>query len=435
MESGHVFLIALVSILCLALSAAAQGQLVGWATENGGTTGGEGGTTVTVTNVTDLRNALNSSSPTIVQVDGIVDVGSTGISYKSNKTLVGLGASSGWTGRIQFSGCHNFIVRNLNVSSPVMENSDGISVLGGSENFWVDHCSFGDCTDGQLDITQGASYVTVSWCKFNYPTQVDHCFSSLVGAGDTVYTDRGRLLVTYHHNFWTTGCDERMPRVRFGRVHVFNNYYYIPGHLGSCIKSTVEAQLLVENNYFENCRGPYQAENGGFLKAIGNVLDGTYGPLTGGSDDVFSPPYDYTLEPPASARSNILAGAGAGGSTLPPGADSTPPSPDPMGWAVEPQASGAYSIEMTASAATDLCGVQYYFANLTDPTHDSGWQDGAGYTDTALSPTTSYTYAVKARDKSVSHNETAESPSRSATTTAAPPPPGAAADPRVWLLY
>jgi YHS domain-containing protein len=97
-------------------------------------------------------------------------------------------------------------------------------------------------------------------------------------------------------------------------------------------------------------------------------------------------------------------------------ADTTPPSPDPMTWAIEPNATGTTSIAMTATTATDPCGVEYYFANTTIADHNSGWQAEPNYTDTGLSPSTSYTYTVKARDLSENHNETADSTPVSATT-------------------
>jgi hypothetical protein len=55
--------------------------------------------------------------------------------------------------------------------------------------------------------------------------------------------------------------------------------------------------------------------------------------------------------------------------------DGTPPTPDPMTWVTEPYTTGPNSIAMVATTASDPNGVQYYFANLTDPNHDSGWQD------------------------------------------------------------
>ena len=52
-------------------------------------------------------------------------------------------------------------------------------------------------------------------------------------------------------------------------------------------------------------------------------------------------------------------------------------------------------------------GVEYYFDCLTAGGHDSGWQDSTNYTDIELIANTTYTYQVKARDKSSSRNETA----------------------------
>ncbi|MHC4865965.1 MAG: exo-alpha-sialidase [Planctomycetota bacterium] len=99
--------------------------------------------------------------------------------------------------------------------------------------------------------------------------------------------------------------------------------------------------------------------------------------------------------------------------------DLTPPSPDPMTWAVEPNAVGATSISMTATTATDASGVEYYFDCTAGGGNDSGWQDSTGYTDTGLTPSTQYTYRVQARDKSGNQNTTGWSSELSATTQAA----------------
>ncbi|MCX5632678.1 MAG: hypothetical protein NTW93_03250 [Phycisphaerae bacterium] len=107
--------------------------------------------------------------------------------------------------------------------------------------------------------------------------------------------------------------------------------------------------------------------------------------------------------PPASATTNA-----------PP--DTNAPSPNPMTWAIEPNATSGSSITMTATIATDISGIEYYFANTTITDHNSGWQAEPNYTDTDLSPSTSYTYTVKARDLSENHNETGWSPDANATT-------------------
>ena len=97
-------------------------------------------------------------------------------------------------------------------------------------------------------------------------------------------------------------------------------------------------------------------------------------------------------------------------------ADDESPTPDPMTWAIEPNATGIDTITMTATTATDISGVEYFFANITDPNHNSAWQDSTTYTDTGLVNNTQYTYAVIARDKSIGQNETDWSSQASATT-------------------
>jgi YHS domain-containing protein len=96
--------------------------------------------------------------------------------------------------------------------------------------------------------------------------------------------------------------------------------------------------------------------------------------------------------------------------------DTTPPEPNQMTFDVAPHALGIDSIAMVATTATDIDGVEYYFANITDPNHDSSWQNNTDYTDTGLTNNTPYSYSVIARDKSSSQNETAWSDEANATT-------------------
>lgn len=98
--------------------------------------------------------------------------------------------------------------------------------------------------------------------------------------------------------------------------------------------------------------------------------------------------------------------------------DNTPPSPDPMTWASPPApVEDSYDkIIMSATAANDVSGVEYYFANITDPSHDSYWQGSNTYIDTNLVNDANYTYQVKARDRSPNYNETLFSDQASAKT-------------------
>jgi hypothetical protein len=98
--------------------------------------------------------------------------------------------------------------------------------------------------------------------------------------------------------------------------------------------------------------------------------------------------------------------------------DTAAPTPDPMSFDVMPVAASIFQITMTAATASDVNGVEYYFTETSGNMggSDSGWQESPVYTDGGLTPGTSYTYTVKARDKSLANNETAASAPASAST-------------------
>jgi pectate lyase len=288
-------------------------SLLGFATVNGTVTGGSGGTTQTVTTATAFRNAVGTTSPGVVQVAGTIDLAGSA-TVRARKTIVGLGADAAIVGTLNISGTavSNVIVRNLTISSPA---GDGITIINGAHHIWVDHCTFFDCSDGQLDITQQADFVTVSWCKFNYTTNSGHNFSMLIGSSDDSIADRGKLNVTLHHNWWSTLAIERMPRVRFGDVHTFNNYFNAPGN-NYCIRATLESEILIENNYFQNVDEPWTlfvtTSTNGLMHASGNVLVNCTSTNTPATDLVFSPPYVYSLRPALQVPEVVTNYAGVG---------------------------------------------------------------------------------------------------------------------------
>jgi len=100
--------------------------------------------------------------------------------------------------------------------------------------------------------------------------------------------------------------------------------------------------------------------------------------------------------------------------------DTTAPSPNPMTFAAPFTVLGENSIAMTATTASDINGVEYYFEETSGNTggSDSGWQDSPTYVNNGLQPETTYTYRVRARDKSPAQNATEWSAEVSATTEA-----------------
>lgn len=96
--------------------------------------------------------------------------------------------------------------------------------------------------------------------------------------------------------------------------------------------------------------------------------------------------------------------------------DDKPPTPNPMSFASAPAAVSSTSVTMTAAAASDPSGVEYYFQETTgNPGGTSSvWQSSPTYTDNGLMPGVLYTYTVKARDASSNQNATASSAPASA---------------------
>jgi pectate lyase len=151
---------------------------------------------------------------------------------------------------------------------------------------------------------------------FRYEDQTSHRFSNLIGHSDNnAAEDAGRLHITFHHNWWSEGVQERMPRVRFGKIHCFNNYFSSAGN-NYCIRAALESEVLVENNFFEDVDEPweYYAKNGqtpGKIQAQGNEFRNVTGRIPA-RDTVFRAPYKYTMDTASRARSLVLDHAGAG---------------------------------------------------------------------------------------------------------------------------
>jgi pectate lyase len=278
------------------------------------TTGGAGGPVVTVTEATSLSNYLNQPGPCLVQVQGTINLGADNFPVGANKTLIGLGTDSTLVGDLHIVGVSNVIVRNLYFTNPSnLGEGDGIT-LRVADHVWIDHCTFTDCADGELDIVQASDYVTVSWCKFNYTFDSGHNFVNLLGSDDADTFDAGKLHVTFHHNWWSMLCHERMPRVRYGRVHSYNNYFNAPGN-NYCVRAALESQVLLERNWFENVDTPWEifvtTGTTGLISAVSNVFVNVTGQTDPGTDTVFTVPYLYTPDDTDGLPFAITNNAGA----------------------------------------------------------------------------------------------------------------------------
>jgi pectate lyase len=318
--------------------------LVGWAAVEGNgvttTTGGGDATPITVTNLTDLQNAVLGTDPAVIYVKGVMDVGE--IRPGSNKTIVGL-CGAELHGHMEVSGATNVIIRNIKIvgygvgdctldpgfdpATGCSSGQDAITVQRSSNHIWFDHCDISDGTDGNLDVTNSANFVTISWTKFHYTARTDdvgddstgaagHRYSDLVGGSDNATVDADLLNVTWHHNWWADNVVERQPRVRFGENHLFNNYWASPT-TNYCVRAGIQAHILIENSYFDGVKSPHQFNNAtdemtASITANGNVYNNTSGTqVTGGGGPAFTdPPYDYTLDDAAAVPALVQSGAG-----------------------------------------------------------------------------------------------------------------------------
>lgn len=282
-----------------------------------GTTGGGNATPQTVSSASAFRSAVSGDSQAVIIVNGRFDLGGD-VTIGSNKTIKGMNQNSGlYGGAVKIQGT-NYIIQNLTfgpTSGDVME-------ISGATNAFVTKCTFHDSTDELFSIVRQADYVTVSWCRFYFDSPDSHSYAHLIGNGDDVTADRGKLHVTMHHNWYDDGVQGRMPRVRFGEVHIYNNYWN-SNNTDYCIGTGKECHVRVENSHFDNVDDPWSDYGGSSDGEIGwsNLLfDGSSQPTyMSNSYPVFSVPYSYSLDAVNSVESNVKAGAGnvisSGGST------------------------------------------------------------------------------------------------------------------------
>lgn len=344
----------------------------GWAAQAGGTRGGADAPAANVFTVTDaaqLRQALGKGieGGRIVQVAGLIDM-SEGRPYAgnadqarrgqvrlpANTTLVGLGPDAGFVNaHLKVSKVDQVIIRNLTLRNPCdvapewdpqdgktgnwNADFDAISIAG-AQHVWIDRNSFTDapvtddtlpvengktrqCHDGSLDIREGSDYVTVSYNHFAL-----HEKNMLIGASDKAPLDAGRLRVTISNNLFEHVAS-RSPRVRFGQVHLFNNYHVgdrkhpVYRH-GYGVGVAKQARIVSHANAFEisgarSCRDAVRlfaagADAGSFVDS-GSLLNGApLAPCGAGDAPSWTVPYPFNPRQADAVPAHVRAHAGAG---------------------------------------------------------------------------------------------------------------------------
>jgi len=356
----------------------------------------------------------------------------------SNTTIVGLPGTGATIrgGNLVIQNVSNVIVRNIRFENtfdyfPQWDPTDGefgnwnseydsISIKNAT-NVWIDHNTFTDggrqgypyyfgrkyqMYDGFLDITNGADLVTVSYNVFE-----NHDKVSLVGGSDSYTADEGKLRVTFHHNYYRN-VGQRLPRVRYGQVHLYNNYYEGSYHADDpflyAIGVGFKSQVYAENNYFVMdpdipLEALIQINNGTSFTDVGTLLNGVPVSISQAYPQLsrvdWKPVLFTRIDDTSDVPAKVLANAGADSSEL---ADVRAPM-----WlagaklTVRDVTTNSVTLEWTP--AYDNLGVTgykvYRLTGSAEPELLAELEHQAtSYRVTGLSANTVYTFAVRAYD-------------------------------------
>ena len=233
-----------VTAISMSAAQAATGGVTGYATQNGGTTGGAGGQTVRATTGTAIHTALcsraSSSTPIIIQVSGTINHGNTtqGVGRScntaadvielkeiSNVTIIGVGGGAVFDQLgIHIRDSSNIIIQNVTVrnvkksGSPISNGGDAIGMESTVRNVWVDHVTLeasggeSEGYDGLFDMKDNTQYVTLSYSILRNSGR-----GGLIGSSES---DRSNGFITFHHNLYEN-IDSRTPAAaRRHRAHL-----------------------------------------------------------------------------------------------------------------------------------------------------------------------------------------------------------------------
>lgn len=329
MNQLNYFLGVFVFLLVLNVNAQDVCKPIGWATQNGGVTGGGNATPVVATNYNELKAAVTNKNIAVVHISGTIIFPANGkinVQDQSNKTIFGLPGSklistdlsSSGSGIFYVKRMENLILQNIYFEGPGAYDTDGNDNLTVDDcrNVWVDHCEFHDGMDGNFDIKNKADFISVTWCTFSYEKAPipdgsggsdDHRYTNLIGSSDGATADDGKLRVTFQYCWWGEGCKERMPRIRFGKVHLVNNLFS-SSVANNCIRAGYKADVLVENNVFVNQKVPIDLFNGDYT-AVKGINNSGASNISKGT--VFTPPYQLSVGLVNTVETQVKQCAGA----------------------------------------------------------------------------------------------------------------------------
>ncbi|KAF6821767.1 Pectinesterase 3 [Colletotrichum plurivorum] len=289
----------------------------GFASLNGGTTGGKGGEVVVVKTQADLEKYAGASGKYVIKVSGKITITPKGkeVKVSSDKTIVGIGATAEINqGGFNVQNQRNIIFRNLKIGNTYVEGDeegktqdwDGIQ-MDNCTNIWIDHVHLEKGGDGLIDSRKDTTFLTVSWTILR-----NHNKAFGIGWTDNVSTQ-----ITIHHNHFdqTTQRNPSVDNVK--NAHLYNNYLVGQTSYGHYARGKTEMRM--ENCYFEKVKNPIQADATAKLSATGNVFKSTTGKTAKNAGTVFDPKkfYDYKVDAAADVPSIVTKGAGRQASICP----------------------------------------------------------------------------------------------------------------------
>ncbi|PVF94311.1 pectin lyase-like protein [Serendipita vermifera] len=298
-------------------NASCQAAADGFASLNGGTTGGNGGTIVTVSTQSDLEKYAAASGKYVIKVKGKITISPFGkeINVASDKTIVGIGNTGEiYQGGLHMENVHNIIIRNLRIGGTYLptdyegktQDYDAIQ-MDTCSNIWIDHCHLESAGDGLLDSRMDTTFLTVSWTIFR-----NH--NKAFGIG---WTENTTAQITIHHCFFHNTNQRNPSADNIKYAHLYNNYLKNVTSYGHYARGNT--QMRMENVYFESVKNPVTRDSTAALATSGNTYVSCSGTTGANSGSVFTPSsyYKYTLESTSSIPSSVSSGAGRQSSICP----------------------------------------------------------------------------------------------------------------------
>ncbi|KAH1231333.1 putative pectate lyase 4 [Glycine max] len=145
--------------------------------------------------------------------------------------------------KLRLKECEHIIVCNPEFEGGRAHDVDGIQIKPNSRHIWIDRCT--------LHITRQSTDITVSRCCFG-----QHDKTMLIGPDPT-------HIVT----LVIDASGQRQPCVRFGKVHLYNNYTRNWGIYAVC--ASVESQIYSQCNAADK-----EEQNSGFIISGDMFLNG-----------------------------------------------------------------------------------------------------------------------------------------------------------------